>query len=620
MYTVNNQVDEPNSSIASTVCSSTPSGVCTLRAAVMAANASPGPDMIVIPVGIFRLTIAGTDDTAQLGDLDITDDVTISGMGAGTSIVDGSLLSPGDRLFDIRPGTQATISGVTLRNTSGAVEGGAIRVGDASAQFGDATLHLSACSFENNHPTTPTRGGSILVATTGSVLTASSCSFTGGQASFGGAIDNRGTLTITSCSFTSNSVDTAGGAIEDESGTTQITDSTFSMNGSFNGGAVDNPGANMTITGGTFSSNSGGQGAAVLNNAVITITGTVFDSNNSHDATGGGLLNQPGATATLTRTTFTNNSAHFYGGGIYNAGTLSLVDSLIQMNHDSLDGGGGFVQDGGTATIRGSAIVGNTGPVGGGIYIDVGTLHLTNSTVSGNSSSGTGAGIYNHGPAGTSVTLSNVTVAYNLAGTLFTVGGILNDNGGSFTVTDSLLAWNAYQGLSLPVYITDCSGTINSGGYNVVRVGCGFASATGDQVGSFDFPLDPKIDTLKMNGGYTPTHALLSGSPAIDAGDNTAGGCKDELGATLSSDQRGSKRPLPIGGRCDTGAFELGPSGDVNGDGLVNVTDVFYLINFLFAGGPIPLGRGDVNGDNVIDVADVFYLINFLFAGGPAPK
>jgi hypothetical protein len=57
----------------------------------------------------------------------------------------------------------------------------------------------------------------------------------------------------------------------------------------------------------------------------------------------------------------------------------------------------------------------------------------------------------------------------------------------------------------------------------------------------------------------------------------------------------------------------------VNGDGARNVSDVFYLINFLFANGAAPVGLGDVNGDSKTDVADVFSLINFLFAGGPAP-
>jgi hypothetical protein len=59
--------------------------------------------------------------------------------------------------------------------------------------------------------------------------------------------------------------------------------------------------------------------------------------------------------------------------------------------------------------------------------------------------------------------------------------------------------------------------------------------------------------------------------------------------------------------------------GDVNRDCQVDVQDVFYLLNYLFAGGPAPMGDPDVNGDEVLDIADVFYLINWIFAGGPAP-
>ena len=51
----------------------------------------------------------------------------------------------------------------------------------------------------------------------------------------------------------------------------------------------------------------------------------------------------------------------------------------------------------------------------------------------------------------------------------------------------------------------------------------------------------------------------------------------------------------------------------------MTVADVFYLINFLFAGGSAPKGRANVNGDSSVTVSDVFYLINFLFAGGTAP-
>ena len=60
--------------------------------------------------------------------------------------------------------------------------------------------------------------------------------------------------------------------------------------------------------------------------------------------------------------------------------------------------------------------------------------------------------------------------------------------------------------------------------------------------------------------------------------------------------------------------------GDVNWSGAVDVADVFYLVNFLFAGGPASICPGDVNADSSVDVNDVFYVINYLFASGPAPK
>jgi hypothetical protein len=59
--------------------------------------------------------------------------------------------------------------------------------------------------------------------------------------------------------------------------------------------------------------------------------------------------------------------------------------------------------------------------------------------------------------------------------------------------------------------------------------------------------------------------------------------------------------------------------GNLNGDAIVDVADVFFLINHLFANGPAPPCSGDVNGDQAVDVADVFSLINYLFAGGPPP-
>lgn len=59
--------------------------------------------------------------------------------------------------------------------------------------------------------------------------------------------------------------------------------------------------------------------------------------------------------------------------------------------------------------------------------------------------------------------------------------------------------------------------------------------------------------------------------------------------------------------------------GDTNGDSVINAADMFYLIRYLFAGGPSPIGSGDTNHDSKITAGDVFYFINYLFANGSAP-
>jgi hypothetical protein len=61
--------------------------------------------------------------------------------------------------------------------------------------------------------------------------------------------------------------------------------------------------------------------------------------------------------------------------------------------------------------------------------------------------------------------------------------------------------------------------------------------------------------------------------------------------------------------------------GDANGDRMIDITDIVYLMNYLFVGGPAPepLATGDANCDGVVDDADVVYLINYLFTGGPLP-
>ena len=128
-FTVDTTIDAVDANPGDGVCADS-AGNCTLRAAIMEANAVPGAAAITLPGGTYTLSIplvgsgAGfiTDENAaETGDLDITDDLTISGAGADTTIVDGGAL---DRVFHIMAESTVSISGVTIQNGTSSTGGG----------------------------------------------------------------------------------------------------------------------------------------------------------------------------------------------------------------------------------------------------------------------------------------------------------------------------------------------------------------------------------------------------------------------------------------------------------------------------------------------------------------
>jgi len=136
--------------------------------------------------------------------------------------------------------------------------------------------------------------------------------------------------------------------------------------------------------------------------------------------------------------------------------------------------------------------------------------------------------------------------------------------------------------------------------------------------------LAPSLQGIRLFLGNA--HGLLGDSVLVPTGD-----VNDSFAAVLPIDLDGDHRrdfvaasnyssPSPGGGYVNH-CFPAPPTllGDANGDGLVDVSDVFYLINYLFGGGALPSRSSDVNSDGTVDIRDVFYLINALFAGGPAP-
>src|SRR6266498_1590126 len=112
-FTVISTVDAVDANPGNGVCASVSAG-CTLRAAIQEANATPGGNAeIMLPAGLYTLTLAGSsENAAATGDLDITKSVTITGAGVGQTIIDGNSI---DRVFDIRTvGIVVHISGVTI--------------------------------------------------------------------------------------------------------------------------------------------------------------------------------------------------------------------------------------------------------------------------------------------------------------------------------------------------------------------------------------------------------------------------------------------------------------------------------------------------------------------------
>jgi CSLREA domain-containing protein len=108
-FTVNSSADEVDVAPGDGVCNT--GSACTLRAAVMEANALPGADSIVLPDGDYVFSIPGNDDAAATGDLDITSEVAINGTAANYVTIDASAL---DRVFDVRPSGNLSLTGVSV--------------------------------------------------------------------------------------------------------------------------------------------------------------------------------------------------------------------------------------------------------------------------------------------------------------------------------------------------------------------------------------------------------------------------------------------------------------------------------------------------------------------------
>ena len=310
---------------------------------------------------------------------------------------------------------------------------------------------------------------------------------------------------------------------------------------------INGPGPNqMTVMRSTANGTPNFRIFTLLANITVNISGVTLSNGNPSAGAGGNIANGS-------------------GGAIRNSGNLTLTNVAVSGNRVTLSsvGAGGGIFNGNNLTIINSTINGNSvtpagAQGGGGIYSIVGVLKVINSTISGNSSSTGGGGIYN---ANGGVTLTNVTVSNNRCNSDdsgFESGGGLLLSGGSATLSNTIVAGN-FQGSSGSIsndFSTDA--IVSSSSFNVIGQfsSSGF-SGTGlvngvnnNQVGV----INPGLGSLANNGGPTMTHALLSGSPAINAGSNAL--AVDQNGNALTTDQRGTGFNRIVNGTVDIGAFE----------------------------------------------------------------
>ncbi len=259
--------------------------------------------------------------------------------------------------------------------------------------------------------------------------------------------------------------------------------------------------------------------------------------------------------------------------GVYNNGdTLVLRDSVVRDNAslgvETISG----------LEISGSTISGNGNPEAnfennGGIYVESPGFTAVNTTIANNNGHGIGLDYTNGGDA----SLNNVTIAGNLDDGIAMFDGI--------SIANTIIAGNNTAGSEGGGDCENAQGNVTSNGHNLDSdSSCAFTDPS-------DLHADPQLGPLQDNSGPTPTMALASGSPALDAGNDT--NCE-------SVDQRGFKRPQ--GPHCDIGAYELLPTSFVvtntNDSGSGSLRQAIADADNA-AGGPITFNIPDVTSPTI---------------------
>ena len=301
---------------------------CSLREAIAAANASPGPDTVFLPAMYFRITRATPRDPEQddnvtvdedandVGDLDVAGDLLIKGKPG--AVVDGN---DKERVFEVLAGVTAEFRDFDIRRGYERERGaGVANAGTLRLVRMKLRLNKAASAFNKG------QGGAI--ANTGTLSIADSAVLdnvaAGGEASAGegGGIWNSGRLNVWTTRFTGNATRDdndigGGGAIMNRGGTVSIQRAYFTGNSTqqhgFGGALANRDGGRMVVVNATISGNTSGEpgvgGGAVAN---------------------GTSLRTDAGSVTLRFVTIADND----GGGLWNAGSTSYFDTIIGGNYE----------------------------------------------------------------------------------------------------------------------------------------------------------------------------------------------------------------------------------------------------------------------------------------------
>lgn len=570
-------------------CAATGTGECTLRETVIYANAHPGTTINLL-AGTYTLTLGtptfSPTDTTR-GALILKTNVAVVGAGRDASVVDASMMGTNtrDRVFLVSSGGKADIRGVTIRGgqmpTYNIVDppggGGILVLQDTSLSISDSVITGNMAS----------RGGGIHAI---GALVADNVLITDNDGRDGGGINGTGVVTITNSTVSNNRFGGIFGAgtianstIRDNVGkgvygAATITNSEISNN---SGGGV---GYVRTIDDTTIRNNSCG-GVYVAHRTEIIDSRIIANTmTGACEGSGAGIVND--GTVIVDNSVIEGNIAGRRGGGIYHAlpqnrtGTVTIrngsrivgnrANGPVVTDEKPVNGGGGILAYGYTVNaddppsiiVTDSTIADNHATDrGGGVYLHATNATFTNTTVSGNQAGGRGGGIAietGSAYAASTIPITNTTISGNIAqdgGGIWS--GLYYTSGGNLTLTNVTLAGNS-TGIVAGLYrVTarnsvfantgaNCSRSLTSDDHNLSSdTTCTSFTQPHDRTNT-----DPKLGPLANNGGLTQTHALLPGSPAIDAGGTSANGCP-------ATDQRGIARPQ--GTACDIGAFEAQP-------------------------------------------------------------